>query len=60
MNELQIAKEVFMSILKWVLVIILLNNLIWAVFVYGLVGSSNVSNTQEITGENNIQEMTNG
>ena len=60
MNELQIAKEVFLSILKWVLVFILLNNLIWAVLFFALVNGSEVSNTQDIVGENNIQEMNNG
>ena len=60
MNELQIAKEVFLSILKWVLVFILLNNLIWAVLFFALVNGSEVSNTQEIVGENNTQEMSNG
>ena len=60
MNELQIAKEVFLSILKWVLVFILLNNLIWAVLFFALVNGSEVSNTQEIVGENNTQEMING
>lgn len=60
MNELQIAKEVFLSILKWVLVFILLNNLIWAVLFFALVNGSEVSNTQEIVGENNTQEMVNG
>lgn len=60
MSELQIAKEVFLSILKWVLVFILLNNLIWAVLFFVLVNGSEVSNTQEIVGENNTQEMSNG
>lgn len=60
MNELQIAKEVFLSILKWVLVFILLNNLIWAVLFFALVNGSEVSNTQDIVGENNTQEMRNG
>ena len=60
MNELQIAKEVFLSILKWVLVFILLNNLIWAVLFFALVNGSEVSNAQEIVGENNTQEMVNG
>ena len=60
MNELQIAKEVFLSILKWVLVFILLNNLIWAMLFFALVNGSEVSNTQEIVGENNTQEMSNG
>ncbi len=59
MNELQIAKEVFLSILKWVLFIMLLNNLIWALLVYFMVSTSDVSNSQEINGENNIQELRN-
>ena len=60
MNELQIAKEVFLSILKWVLVFILLNNLIWALLFLFLVNGADVTKSQDIIGENNIQEMNNG
>jgi hypothetical protein len=60
MNELQIAKEVFLSILKWVLVFILLNNLIWALLFFFLVNGADVTKSQDIIGENNIQEMNDG
>lgn len=59
MNEFQIAKEVFLSLVKWFLVVLLLNNLIWA-SVY-IVGTSSTE-IQEMTqdGENNHQELNNG
>lgn len=60
MSELQVAKEVFLSIFKWVLWFIIVNNLIWALLFLGIVSSSDVSNSQNILGENNKQEMTNG
>lgn len=60
MSELQVAKEVFLSIFKWVLLFIIVNNLIWALLFFGIVSSSDVSNSQNILGENNKQEMTNG
>ena len=60
MSELQVAKEVFLSIFKWVLWFIIVNNLIWALLFLGIVSSSDVSNNQNLLGENNKQEMTNG
>lgn len=60
MNELQIAKEVFMSILKWVLVFILLNNLIWAILVMWMIGGNDASLSVSQDGRENYQEVTNG
>ena len=60
MNELQVAKEVFLSIFKWVLIFVVVNNLLWALLFFGTISFSEVSNSQNIMGENNKQEMTNG
>ena len=60
MNEFQIAKEVFLSIVKWFLVVLLLNNLIWGVVMYGFVGGTSTDINQTQDGTNNYQEMTNG
>lgn len=60
MNELQIAKEVFLSIIKWFLIVILVNNIIWGVvFFYAIYNtSSSVSVAQD--GTENYQEVANG
>ena len=60
MNELQIAKEVFLSILKWVLVFILLNNLIWAILVMWMIGGNDASLSVSQDGRENYQEVKNG
>jgi len=60
MNEFQIAKEVFLSIVKWFLVVLLLNNLIWGVVLYSFVSDTSTDINQSQDGTNNYQEMTNG
>ena len=52
--------EVFMSLIKWFLIILLVNNLIWAGVVYVLVAGNDASITQMQDGTNNTQEMING
>lgn len=58
MNELQIAKEVFLSIIKWFLIVIILNNLIWGGVFWYTVSSTSIDMEQD--GHDNIQELTNG
>ena len=60
MNEFKIAKEVFMSLIKWFLGVLVLNNLIWAIVVYGIMGGGDISADMTQNGHDNIQEMTNG
>ena len=60
MNEFQIAKEVFLSIVKWFLVVLLLNNLIWGIVLYSFVSGTSADINQSQDGTNNYQEMTNG
>ena len=60
MNEFQIAKEVFLSIVKWFLVVLLLNNLIWGIVLYSFVSDTSADIHQSQNGTNNYQEMTNG
>lgn len=60
MNELQIAKEVFMSIIKWFLIVLLLNNLIWGVVFYKTVSESSYDVDALQDGTNNNQEVLNG
>ena len=60
MNELQIAKEVFLSIVKWFLIVLLANNLIWGLVLYSFVSDSSADISQSQNGTNNYQEMTNG
>lgn len=55
--------EVFMSLIKWFLIVLLINNLIWAT-VY-VISTDNNEKTQTITemkqdGQGNYQEMNNG
>ena len=51
--------EVFMSLIKWFLIVLIVNNFIWAA-VY-IVGTSESTSTQlNQDGTNNIQEMSNG
>lgn len=59
-----IAVEVFLSLVKWFLVILIINNLIWAgVYSYTLSKTStDTTVTTEMTqdGTNNNQSITNG
>lgn len=60
MNEFQIAKEVFLSIVKWFLVVLLLNNLIWAILFFGISFGSDTSMSVAQDGRENYQEVNNG
>ena len=60
MNELQIAKEVFMSLIKWFLIVLILNNLIFGGVVFKMLSGEDVGMKQIQDGTNNLQEMTNG
>lgn len=64
MKQPNIAVEVFLSLVKWFLVFIVLNNVIWAgVYVYTLTkASADTSTTTEVwqDGTNNEQSVTNG
>lgn len=53
MNELQIAKEVFLSIIKWFLWFIVFNNLVWVLIHF--VDTSKLEGDIFQGGENNIQ-----
>lgn len=59
MNEWQIAKEVLLSVIKWFLLFIVVNNLIWLLIVLSA-SSVDVSNNVSQEGINNQQEVTNG
>lgn len=52
--------EVFMSLIKWFLIILLLNNAIWGIIFYKTVSSSNEQTELAQDGENNIQGINNG
>lgn len=58
MNELQIAKEVFLSVVKYFLWFIVFNNLIWAAVFF--VGTSSISGETYQDGTNNNQEVSYG
>ena len=53
MNEFQIAKEVFLSVVKYFLWFIVFNNLVWAIVF--LIGTSTITGDVSQGGENNIQ-----
>jgi hypothetical protein len=61
-NQPNIAVEVFLSLVKWFLVILIINNLIWAgIFTHYLnksIGDSNIEMMQD--GQHNNQSITNG
>ena len=52
--------EVFMSLVKWFLLILLANNLIWLGVLYCILGTSSTDISQTQDGTNNYQEMNNG
>lgn len=60
MNKPNPFIEVFMSLVKLFLVVLLVNNLIWAGVLYVLINGADSTNTQYIDGENNYQELRNG
>lgn len=62
-NSPNVAVETFLSLVKWFLIILIVNNLIWAVVHFGYYSST--FNGTEIAGvyqdgENNNQEVGNG
>lgn len=59
MEKPNIAVEVFLSLVKWFLVILIINNLIWAgVYLYG--GSSIDLGQNDIISTYNNQSVSNG
>ena len=64
MKQPNIAVEVFLSLVKWFLIFVIINNLIWAsAFVYYMNKSiTDVSHNIEMTqdGQDNNQSITNG
>lgn len=59
MEKPNIAVEVFLSLVKWFLVILIINNLIWAgVYLYG--GSSIDLGQNDIISTHNNQSVSNG
>lgn len=66
MNELQIAKEVFLSILKWVIasnvVTAIIVSLIWGAVLYNILNgnTADIKQTQDGINNYNYQEMKNG
>lgn len=61
MNEFNQVKEVFMSLVKWFLIFVIINNLIWVGVLY-MNGSDQVSveYVQNQDGQQNNQEMKHG
>lgn len=62
MKQPNIAVEVFLSLVKWFLVFIVLNNVIWAGVHYGYFAKSFNGTSMEVMqdGTNNNQSVTNG
>lgn len=61
-QEPNIAVETFLALVKWFLVILIVNNLIWAGIHFGYYFSSFSGTSVEMQqdGEHNNQSMTNG
>jgi hypothetical protein len=62
MEKPNIAVEVFLSLVKWFLVILIINNLIWAGLFVHYVNKSAIDTSVEMTqdGQHNNQSITNG
>ena len=62
MKEPNMVGEIFLSLVKWFLVILILNNLIWAGVHYGYFVKSFNGTSMEVLqdGTNNNQSVTNG
>ena len=58
MNDFQLAKEIFLSVVKWFLIFIMLNNLIWVIVF--CIGSSSITGETLQDGFNNTQEVNYG
>ena len=61
-QEPNIAVETFLSLCKWCLIILIINNLIWAGIHFGYYASSFSGTSVEMhqDGQQNNQSMTNG
>lgn len=61
-NSPNIAVETFLSLCKWFLIILIINNLIWAGIHFGYIYKSFNGTSVEMyqDGEQNNQSMTNG
>lgn len=59
MEKPNIAVEVFMSLVKWFLVILLLNNLIWGAIFYSAINGDSMQASQKQDGTNNYQAINN-
>lgn len=57
MDKPNILYETIMSVIKWFILFIVINNLIWFLVVYNLVNGTNASISQTQDGENNFQEL---
>lgn len=60
MNEWQIAKEVLLSVIKWFLLFIFVNNLIWLLIVLTYTPSDVSGKVEHIEGSTINQEVRNG
>lgn len=60
MNEWQIAKEVLLSVIKWFLLFIVINNLIWLLIVLTYTPADVVGKVEHIDGSTINQEVKNG
>lgn len=60
MNEWQIAKEVLLSVIKWFLLFIVVNNLIWLLIVLTYTPADVTGKVEHIEGSTINQEVKNG
>ena len=60
MNEWQIAKEVLLSVIKWFLLFIVVNNLIWLLIVLSSSPSELKGNIEQVDSSTIKQEIKNG
>lgn len=62
MKEPNMIGEIFLSLVKWFLIILIINNLIWAGVHYGYFAKSFSGTSMEVMqdGTNNNQSVTNG
>lgn len=60
MNEWQIAKEVLLSVIKWFLIFVVVNNLIWLLIVLSNTPADVSGKVEHIDGSTINQEVKNG
>ena len=60
MNEWQIAKEVLLSVIKWFLLFIVVNNIVWLIIVLSSTPSELKGNIEQVDSSNIKQEIKNG